>query len=118
MLLRIGHTHDICFFSRSGCSGFLLNMLLGRPEEPFFKLGTDGIWLWAHRDVDDEHAPIMAYLDCGQLSRPIGPHLEMALDDLCYPLLDGLFSLRDTVYININTYYAIDHISMIHHSSQ
>lgn len=44
-------------------------MLLGHVEEPFFKLGgtRDGLWLWPHRDPDDEHAPITAYLDCGEL---------------------------------------------------
>ena len=53
----------------SDASGFLLNMLLGHVEEPFFKLGgtRDGLWLWPHRDPDDEHAPITAYLDCGEL---------------------------------------------------
>lgn len=63
---------SVCGPSNSGKS-YLLNVLLGRVEEslPAFKVGTrrtgsctDGLWLWAHRDPDDENAPILAYLDC------------------------------------------------------
>jgi len=62
---------SVCGPSSSGKS-YLLNLLLGRVEHNLstFKVGgshssgTDGIWLWAHLDPDDENAPIMAYLDC------------------------------------------------------
>lgn len=62
---------SVCGPSNSGKS-YLLNLLLGRVEQGLSKFkvgtgrggGTDGIWLWAHLDPDDENAPIMAYLDC------------------------------------------------------
>lgn len=62
---------SICGLYRTGKS-YLLNMLLERVQrgQPLFQVGgttracTEGLWLWGSADSDDEHSPLLAFLDC------------------------------------------------------
>jgi hypothetical protein len=56
---------------RTGKS-YLLNLLLDKVQRglPMFQVGntgnacTQGLWLWGSLDSDDDHRPLMAFLDC------------------------------------------------------
>ncbi|CAE6971119.1 GBP2, partial [Symbiodinium sp. KB8] len=60
---------SVCGMRGTGKS-YLLNALLdGMKNGPKFKLGspgdgTAGLWLWSYQDPEEEHAPVMAFLDC------------------------------------------------------
>eukprot|EP00439_Symbiodinium_sp_Y106_P073502 s377_g13.t2 len=61
---------SICGMRGTGKS-YLMNALLdGMNNAPKFKVGsgsgdcTAGLWLWSYQDPEEEHAPVMAFLDC------------------------------------------------------
>lgn len=105
---------SVCGLYRTGKS-YLLNLLLERVQkgQPLFQVGsttrpcTEGLWLWGSVEADDEHSPLLAFLDCeGFGSTDSDRQRDAQLMTLC-SLLSSVLVLNTKGVLNESLFNAL-----------